>query len=432
MHAPNESKLRLDALRAGVVLLIAAAVLPGTVLAQWESFPTVRLGVEGNDNPRLGQWVPGPGGGAPDPLDGHIATRTLLDARLDVTNTGPSGSFSIAPRVVVDAQQDDVDEDLEREDAYLTVRGVRRGLRTETRMDASLSRESILTSELAGTDFSDPESGIEEPIDTDTGVLVSLDQHRKRLSLGPSVEFEVSQRGSVALELDHLDVDYTGPQLAGRTDFTDTGMVFGYNRATSLRGEAAVRLLVSKFSADLTDNDTDTVGIEGAYQTELNDLWSIDAFVGMEQSTFDFLDGGRRVSGDDTNFTFGVGLDMRSERGTLSFDIGHSVGPNGSGFLSTRNDMRGFYRWRITERMRGVLGVTHSRTEALDANLNQRDYTRLNFDIEWELSNQWGLNAGFSALDQEFSATTASNGQANVMSFGAVYRGLRRPSTGPR
>jgi hypothetical protein len=416
--------------RVALGCALALGIPLHAAFAEWQSVPAIRLGMEGNDNPRLGQWIPGPGGGAAPPED-HTATRTLLDARIEFANTGQRGNFSIEPRATFDAYADEVDDDLERQDAYLTARGAYRWQRATGNLRASLSRESILTSELVDTDFTDPDDDfiVEEPIETDTGRLVLLDEYRKRLSLAPSIAFSLSDRNSLSLAPSIVDVSYTGVQFAGRTDFTDTGITLGLNRATSDRAEAALRLLVSKYEAEATRNDTDTTGLEGYYAIELTEVMSLDFAAGVERSDFVFVNGaGISVSDTETNVTFNVGLTMRSDVGTLNLDVGRTVGPSGSGFLSQRNEVRAFYRRRMSDKLRGGIGLALSDTESLDGLSDQRDFARLDLDLEWALTALWSLSLGYSNIDQDFGSPLRQQegGKAQVVSLGAVYRGLRR------
>ena len=64
---------------------LAVGTLSGSVFADWQATPDIRMEIEANDNPRLGQ---NPGELDGDELDDHTATRMLMDARVRLRNVG--------------------------------------------------------------------------------------------------------------------------------------------------------------------------------------------------------------------------------------------------------------------------------------------------------------------------------------------------------
>src|SRR5690606_32540819 len=250
---------------------LAVGTLSGSVFADWQATPDIRMEIEANDNPRLGQ---NPGELDGDELDDHTATRMLMDARVRLRNVGPRGEITFQPRVRADAYSDATNDDLEREDVYLNSRAAYRWRRTTAAVNVNLSRESIISSELVDTQPIPPDDPIEDPLDDETGLLVLLDEFRKRLSIAPSAALQVSERSPVLLAARRLDVSYTGPALRGRTDFNATLLAVGVGRTIDDRPSASARLIASRFEADAPDNETDTVGVEGSFSRQLNELWS--------------------------------------------------------------------------------------------------------------------------------------------------------------
>src|SRR5690606_38345286 len=114
----------------------------------------------------------------------------------------------------------------------------------------------------------------------ETGLLVFLDEFRNRYSVRPFAELSVSERSAVLLEARLLDVSYTGPEFRGRSDFNDTSLSLGIGRTIDDRTAATARMIVSRFEADVTRNETDTVGVVGSFSRELNEIWSFDLTTG--------------------------------------------------------------------------------------------------------------------------------------------------------
>lgn len=404
---------------------LAVGTLSGSLFADWQATPDIRMEIEANDNPRLGQ---NPGELDGDELDDHTATRMLMDARVRLRNVGPRGEITFQPRVRADAYSDAADDDLEREDVYLNSRAAYRWRRTTAAVNVNLSRESIISSELVDTQPIPPDDPIEDPIDDETGLLVLLDEFRKRLSIAPSAEFQVSERSSILLDARRLDVSYTGPDLRGRTDFNDTLLSIGVGRTIDDRTSASARLIASRFEADATDNETDTVGVEGSFSRQLNELWSFTLTTGLQRSDFTFVDvTGEVVDNATTDYTMSLSFGKRTELASIDIGLFRVLNPNAVGFLVERNEFRLRFARQLSERLRAGFGLRAMETGALDRDTSDREYIRAEFDVEWAFTPSWSFAARLGVIDQEFAGERL-DGTANMLSIGAVYRGLSRPA----
>ena len=405
--------------------LLASLIPASMALADWEAVPDVRMGVEANDNPRLGQ-SPDDRGLDPEAFDDHTATRMLMDAAVQMRNAGPRGQITLRPRARVDTYADEVDEDLEREDLYLNARASYQWTRTTAGVRADLSRESILSAELADTEIDEPEDPIVDPIDTDTGQLVLLDELRNRAIFTPYANFTLSERSTLLTEARYVDVSYTGPELRSRTDFTDTSIGLGVGRTIDARTGAAARLIVSRYEADATRNETDTIGVEGSFNRQLNEFWNFNLTTGLQRSEFNFVDEeGELIDNAATNYTLDISFRKQTELSTLTVGAFRRLNPNAVGFLVERNELRMNYRRQLSERLSAGMGFRLMETGALDRPGQDREYVRADFDVEWAFTPSWSFRAGYGAVNQEFPGER-TDGSANLLSLGAVYRGLSR------
>jgi len=422
-------KLDRHAQLAGVRCACAVAVSLSPLVAwgDWESVPDLRLEVEANDNPRLGQ-DPDDIGIAPEELEDHTATRMLFDGRVQLRNVGQRGTVVLTPRIRVDTYADDADADLERQDAYLNLRTSYRSPRSTVGLRADFARESILSSELVDTGVLDPTEPSDpvDPSDNETGVLVLLDEFRNRINVSPYAELEMSERSALLIDARFLDVSYTGPELRVRTDFSDVMFSLGVRRTIDDRTGVSARLITSRYEADATANETDTVGVEGSFDRALSEIWSFSITTGLQRSDFVFLDvDDEIVDNASTNYTFDLSFSKRTELASLDLGIFRLLTPNAVGFLTERNELRVLYRRQLSERLRAGFGLRAVEVGALDGDSVDRDYVRADFDIEWSLSPAWALSARYGAMDQSFSGDRL-DGTANLLSIGAVYRGLAR------
>src|SRR5690606_31223946 len=105
--------------------------------------------------------------------------------------------------------------------------------RTSAGMIFNVNRESIISAELSDLDVIDPvDPGepIDDPIGDETGLLVLLDEFRNRTTFSPFAEFAISERSAILLEARYIDVSYTGPDIRGRTDFSNAALSLGVGR----------------------------------------------------------------------------------------------------------------------------------------------------------------------------------------------------------
>ncbi len=404
---------------------LALSMWPAIAVADWEVIPDVRMEVEANDNPRLGQRPEH----RPEADFDRTAARMLMDARMNLRNSGPRGSVTLQPRVRVDAYSDSRDDDLERQDIYLNSRANYNWQRARAGLNLNLNRESIISSELSDLQPIEPGEPIDDPIDNETGLLVLLDEFRNRINLRPYAEFDISERSAILMEARLLDISYTGPEILGRTDFTDISLSLGIGRTIDSRTSATARMIVSNFEADLSGNETDTVGVEGTFARELNELWTFSLTTGLQRSDFKFVDPttSEVVDNASTNYTMSIGFSKRTELSALDIDLFRVLNPNAIGFLIERNEVRVRYARQLSQRLSAGVGFRAMETGTLEGVSADRQLLRADIDVEWAFTPSWSFAARFGAIDQEFSGARL-DGQANMLSIGAVYRGLsRRP-----
>ncbi len=150
----------------------------------------------------------------------------------------------------------------------------------------------------------------------------------------------------------------------------------------------------------------------------------------MSRSDFTFLEQGQRVDNADTSFTYGLRFRQRTERNTINIDVLKETNPNAAGFLYMRDEIRVYTRRSMTERLSGGIGLRAYSTRTLDdfAQDDQRDYTRLELQLEWALEERLFLAGGYAFTSQKFLSETESpvDASSNAIFLGLTYRGLSR------
>jgi hypothetical protein len=398
-----------------------------TAFSAWDLAPNLELAVETRDNPRLDtgtDTLPLPPLIPDNSSEDDVATLMNFNGRFTMSNMGPRSFLVLEPRLRVSAANDPEDEDLESEDWFFDARGQRRWEKSSAGFTSNFSRESILYSEILEAEPIDPD--VDDPIAIDTGRLARLDENRDRASIAPYAEFQVSERNTLLLEARVLDVTYSDTSVTGRTDFTDAQFAAGIARQLNDRNRMETRLVASRFSADATQNETDTVGIEATFSRAISDIWTLRLTPGLQRSEIAFRNPlGQLVEDEDDNFTFELGLRKRSELATLNLDLQHLVDPNSSGFVEQRDEFRVSVDRRVSESLTASFAIRLIDTSALgDLQTSSRDYARLALGLEWAVKRAWSIGVGYDGIYQKFE--NQEDATSNSVAVYASYRGLSR------
>jgi hypothetical protein len=396
----------------------AALAVATPALAAWEAVPNLELAVHARDNPRLTTE------GAVITQD-DAATSMQFNGRFALSNVSPRGALFVEPRIRADAYSDSEDDDLQSEDLFLDVRGSRQWQTATAGVRGYFSRESVLYSELLDAEPLDP--NLDDPVAVDTGRLVQFDQDRNRATIAPYVDVDISERSSVILEARYLDISYSGTPVSGRSDFTDGLFSVGIQRQIDDRNSATARLLVSQFEADANQNVTDTIGVEGSFTRMINDVWTFLLTTGLRRSDIAFVDSQAALMEDvDTNFALSLGFRKRTERATLNLDVRRLIDPNSSGFLEQRDEFRVAVKRQFSPTLTGGFALRAIDSSVLGGILaSDRDYARINLNLEWALSRTWAVGVGYDTIYQKFEGQTG-DATSDTLSVGINYRGLSR------
>src|SRR5690606_8155475 len=322
-------------------------LVSGTARAAWEYVPDVSVFVESTNNVLV------------DPDDEESASRTVLDLGVTLSNFTQRGELVVEPRLTSDYFAKSQHRDLETEDKYLDLRGDYNWQKFGASFSTAYSNVSTLRAEFANAVPGDPD--LEEPVDVDTGRLTALNETRRYLANRVNVDFQLSQRSSLGLELRRADVSYSQQSVARdfRSDFDDTSMAVLLRRQTNQRNQISARLFVSEYSAKATANQTDSIGLTGAFTRPFTQTWTFDLSAGVQRSDFRFLLPGTNefIDNADTNYTFGMGLRKRGQRSLWTISMNRSLDPNSVGHIVVRDQLRAYLQRQLTPRLGGQFGV---------------------------------------------------------------------------
>lgn len=408
-------------LRTRIALYTTAALAPlafycAPAGAAWDTVGQIVMTIEGDDNPRL------------TPIEDQQASdsRTVLNANFRATSFGERGNLWVEPRIQARAYSDSANADLEKGDVYLRSQGDYSWPNVEVGYRADLSRRSIRNAELPAAVPGDPD--FTDLGDLGTGDVTLLTQYVNRKIFDPTIDFRFSERTSIVLETEFTDVNYSGPGTTARTDFTDKKLSIGLDRRVSERNRVSASFFASTYEAVGNANKTDTVGVEANLSRPLSETLTFSLSLGLERSEYAFIQATNAVDNADSSYTLNIGLRKRAQRTTLNFDIGRELYPNGIGFLTNTDQLRLFVNRQFSERFSGRVGVRAFRIRALgDVSAgNERDYSRLELEMQWGLTPRWGFRAGYTYSSREYLNRPEPAASSRVLYVGIAYAGMSR------
>jgi hypothetical protein len=383
--------------------------------AAWDFVPQVGLLVDSNDNPRL------------EYNDENEAARTVVDARVTLSNFGERGSIYLEPRIRANSYADDDDKELENDDVFIRSYG-QYGWRTVTSgFFAEFQNRSIQSSEFISATPEDPD--LPPAPDLGTGELVFFNQEQDSTWLSPFVDYEISNRSNLRFELQSMDVSYSGPQTSRRGDFRDKRLYAGIVRHVDERTDVSARVYVGEFEGDVNRNQTDSAGVEGRFTRPISEIWSFSVGAGVQRSDFRFYDDDNRLVDNATSSVLAsVDFRQRSELRTLNVGLGREIYPSGSGFLSEVTQLNMFVEQQFSPRLTGRFGVRYDDISELDEvrTIDKRDYTRVEVEFRWALTMRLWLIGGYQLTAQSFGEQPTVDAESNAIFFGINYRGLSR------
>ena len=397
----------------GAVIGILGAV---PAHAAWDFVPDLTISAQNEKDPRLQQDGPA------EPS----TTSAIFDVAASIANFTDRSFLTFDPRMIVYRYADSADSDLESEDLLLGSSGEYRWQTVTAGFSADFERERLLSAELADVDRdNDPDT--DDPDDIDTGRLVSIGEDRERVRLNPYLAFEVSERNTLRFELYDTEVVYPGGNLAGRTGYQSTQASAGIYRTVDALNSLAAVVTVESYEADINQNVTETVTVEGSFTRPVSELWSFNLAAGVLRSDFEFFDL-QLTERATTDYTLRVGVRKRAERSRINFDLSRDVYPSSTGYASVRRELRMYWVQTVTRRLNTSFGVRINTTEALgDVNdRNDRDFGRAEIRFEWALKPVLFLTGGYDYTTQEFTEFGVNSADSQALYIGLNYRGLSR------
>jgi hypothetical protein len=382
------------------------------VADEYSFTPSINFSTEFDDNKRL----------TPNPHDSVFGG--LLDVSGQFGIATETSTLHLSPRARIARYTEYTEKvenakqktDLDYESFYVDFGGKRTFDRLVLGMQGNYTRDTTLTSELAGTG-------------TGTGLLTN--QVRQSISINPSISYELSERNLVSLGGGYTEVTYEDTDATGLANYTSQTVNLSDTHQVTEKDQLTGSLFVSRSdvpehtqskdgpfttrSSSLADN----VGAQLAYSHAFSETLKGDVGAGFIVSDLEFtqstlFDGApigppATIRETDIGPLFDASITKKFETTTLMGSYGRSVSPSGFGSQSTQDAVRLTATHDLTERLDSGMFFDYVSNEfqgGQNTNLNSsRDYLRVETRLRYSLSPFWSLAAAYIYSRQEFGST---------------------------
>lgn len=389
--------------RGVAVALAMAMAVPPAVAADWELNPRIEAGYLFDDNYRLTSP------GTEIEVQGPIA-----DAALEMRALTPASEFSFTPRVRATYFPDE--KELDSTDYFAIVDWRHRGQRVRSRVRADFAQQDVVNSEQPdaelGTDLGVPDIG-------DSG-RVFVRNRRDRVSLRPSLEFDLSARRAIELAAGYTDVTYDEVLLGAQTDYSVTDFTAGLVTRLTEANSLTVRARGARY-------DIDTQGESTGYGAEVQ--WDRRTVTDARY----FLRAGAQdielATGEsETAYLAGAGVSVVVGRNELFADLSRAVGPSSAGVVVTRDALRLRWTRAMTPRLSFVAGLRGTRDDDVnpDSDFQPRSYATGDVGLQWRWREEFSLRASYDYTWQKFDDALVDDAKSSGAMLTVLYQPLQR------
>jgi len=382
------------------VRIAVLAVLGATsITAQaenWEFSPRLELGYLYNDNYRLD--IPG------NEID---VSGGRLDVTLPIRLVDPVMKAELRPRIHSTFFPDARDED--STDYFLSGLIERRTQLHTFGMDASISRQDIVRSELPNADI---DSNLGDPTIGDSGIVRQRNR-RDLLRVEPYWQYSISQRHRAEAGAHYIDADFEKTYPGEQQDYSDYGVYGGWGYLFSQRSSLTLRGRASHYE---TFFESDAYGAEVEWRTDYSQTAHLYVRLGGQQTELE------DDSDSSANPIGGIGGRWTWPTTNFFADLTRSIGPTSGGTVVERSQFRLTVDRAVRPRLSLFGGARAIRDDGVSENSTYptRKYLAGDLGFEWRFARQWSVRGAYNYIWQEYS-DEPSDKTSNSVNLGVVY-----------
>lgn len=357
---------------ATIVLFSSAATAQ-----EWRIQPEVRVGVEYDDNSRL----------STDPAFIQDIDGLLIGASVGINYATQRSTFSIRPRI--SSRNYDENPDVDSNDGFVDVNFNHKFLKGDFGILASFANESVRTAERSDPDIDEDDP--DQIPDDETG-LVFTSEDRDRIRVSPQWNYEISERTSLAINAEYLDVSYDGVVISDFVDYSDVRIKGALVKALTERTSAYVGVGARKFDNKVSNSDYDGVSAGIGMRSNISETTRIQAEIGYEDAEL------KSTGQSDSAVVANVSLVRNFQTVRFLMQLRRTVSPSGNGRVSERDSINFNIRKKFSERVSAGLGLRSSTTEDIvntTQSSGERDFLQLRAQLDVAISRSFSVEANY-------------------------------------
>lgn len=282
--------------------VFACAVATPVQAAVWTTTPWGTLQAEYTDNlqliPGYSNWMVG----------------GVANAGVRAQLTDEFGYLRLSPSLR-STRYDSV-EPLNGDDQLFDLTWLRRGERSEWRIDGNWTRDTTLTSELA------------------VSGLVQGRKRRVASYIAPSYSYILSARQSIGAGVTYTKVNYKDAALTGLVDYDYINANLNWGYRWSEKTTISSLLFASRMEAQKVDNRLESSGAQVRLTTSFSERWSGAFSVGGRHT-----EGSTLPSGGVQGWLAEASMNRKDEYGSWGGAISRTIDPSGVGTLVQRDQL---------------------------------------------------------------------------------------------
>ena len=351
------------------------AVTSNAVLAEsWITSPSLLIRTGFDDNIRLQQGVD------------DAAQETLLSGGIELarhTELSNTRLYGKAGYVAYTSADDSTLDDTQEYIAGLSS-AYKPGERSSLGIDVEYKLDTLGSS----YQFDNPDL----TTDSDQG-LVSSQIDRKRLSVSPKWELQVSELTKIGLAFDYEDVTFDDNELNRLTDYEYQTIRPNVVYRTGERSRISSELLFSTYETESNDQ-VDSVHLILGYTLQVNETSEFRISGGAHQTTIK-----RRAVVDDEDengFLINAYYEKRTELSSFNARVERSLSPSGNGELLETDSISGNFSRRLSEKMNFNMYASYFTTsDVANSNDSDRKYAFAMPELSYSFLKDWSAAVSY-------------------------------------
>jgi hypothetical protein len=376
-----------------------------TQAQEWRFEPTVRVGVESDDNARLDSRTD-----REVKLEGF-----LVDLKANISYSSAKTTFFINPSVLLRNYPDEPDYD--SDDYFLDSRLTHKLQSSTIGFRARFDQQSVRTGErtISDLEIDDPDDITND--DSGRGRFVFGD--RSKWQISPFWDFQLSDISTIGVNLQYSDAQYEDVFANILADYTDARLNLNYRRKFSDVQTGLLNVTGRRYDSQASLSDTTGYGVMAGFERALSEKTRLTAMIGVEDSKASELSFDPEVVGY-------VRLIRNLETIRMFAEYRRTVAASGSGSLSARDSVSLNFQRRLNEKITAGLGVRGYETSGIGGvtTIDDRGYVQLQSSVLWYLSSSFVIEASYryTVDDRSTASFLGERANANQVNIWFTYQ----------